>query len=87
MIGFGMAMLYPTLGAAVADVCPPVQRSALLGVYRFWRDFGYAVGTLLMGLLAQRAQVLETTFWLVGIVMLTSGLVVVMWFTGPEVKT
>jgi MFS family permease len=59
MIGFGMAMLYPTLGATVADVSPPAQRSSLLGVYRFWRDFGYAVGALCMGLLAQWAQALE----------------------------
>ena len=79
-IGFGMAMLYPTLGAAVADVSPPAQRSSLLGVYRFWRDFGYAVGALLMGLLAQWAQVLEATFWLVGLAMLASGLIVLVLF-------
>jgi MFS family permease len=80
-IGLGMAMLYPTLGAAVADVSPPAQRSSLLGVYRFWRDFGYAVGALLMGLLAQWSQVLEATFWLVGLAMLASGLVVLLLFT------
>ena len=73
IIGFGMAMLYPTLGAAVADVSPPAQRSTLLGVYRFWRDFGYAVGALSMGLLAQWAQGLNVTFWLVGVAMLLSG--------------
>jgi MFS family permease len=73
VIGFGMAMLYPTLGAAVADVSPPAQRGTLLGVYRFWRDFGYAVGALCMGLLAQWAQGLEITFWLVGVAMLLSG--------------
>jgi MFS family permease len=78
-IGLGMAMLYPTLGAAVADVSPPAQRSSLLGVYRFWRDFGYAVGALLMGLLAQWAQMLEATFWLVGLAMLASGLLVLLW--------
>jgi len=82
MIGFGMAMLYPTLGAAVADVSPPAQRSTLLGVYRFWRDFGYAVGALMMGLLAQWAQVLDVTFWLVGIAMLGSGLIVLLGFKG-----
>ena len=80
MIGFGMAMLYPTLGAAVADVSPPAQRSSLLGVYRFWRDFGYAVGALCMGLLAQWAQALDATFWLVGISMLVSGLLVMLLF-------
>lgn len=73
IIGFGMAMLYPTLGAAVADVSPPAQRGTLLGVYRFWRDFGYAVGALCMGLLAQWAQGLNVTFWLVGVAMLLSG--------------
>lgn len=73
LIGFGMAMLYPTLGAAVADISPPEQRGTLLGVYRFWRDFGYAVGALSMGLLAQWAQGLDATFWLVGIAMLLSG--------------
>ena len=80
IIGFGMAMLYPTLGAAVADVSPPAQRSSLLGVYRFWRDFGYAVGALCMGLLAQWAQALEATFWLVGISMLLSGVLVLLLF-------
>lgn len=85
-IGLGMAMLYPTLGAAVADISPPAQRSSLLGVYRFWRDFGYAVGALLMGLLAQWAQLLETTFWLVGLAMLASGLVVLVLFRTSSVK-
>lgn len=74
LIGFGMAMLYPTLGAAVADMSPPAQRSTLLGVYRFWRDFGYALGALCMGLLVQWAQSLDVTFWWVGLVMLASGL-------------
>lgn len=81
LIGFGMAMLYPTLGAAVADVSPSAQRGTLLGVYRFWRDFGYAVGALAMGLLAQWAQALDVTFWLVGIAMLLSGVWVALAFT------
>lgn len=80
LIGFGMAMLYPTLGAAVADVSPPAHRSTLLGVYRFWRDFGYAVGALSMGLLAQWTQGLDVTFWLVGVAMLLSGAWVALTF-------
>jgi MFS family permease len=72
LIGWGMAMLYPTLGAAVADLSPPAQRSTLLGVYRFWRDLGYAIGALSMGILAQWTQGLEVTFWLVGGAMLVS---------------
>jgi MFS family permease len=74
LMGFGMAMLYPTLGAAVADQCQPKQRAGLLGVYRFWRDFGYAVGALLMGLLAFYTDSVEWPFYFVGVMMFLSGL-------------
>lgn len=73
LIGIGMAMLYPNLGAAVADISPTTQRASLLGIYRFWRDLGYAVGALMMGILAQGSQQLSAPFWLVGIAMLLSG--------------
>lgn len=78
MIGIGMAMLYPTLGAAVADFSPAKQRGTLLGVYRFWRDFGYAVGALTMGLVAQWTQALTSPFWLASIAMMLSGLFVLV---------
>lgn len=48
LAGFGMAMLYPTLGAAVADLAPPASRGALLGAYRCWRDLGYSVGGIVI---------------------------------------
>ena len=69
-----MAMVYPTLGAAVADKSPAAVRGALLGVYRFWRDFGYAVGALVLGVLMQQAQLFEAVFALTGISMVLSGL-------------
>ena len=72
--GIGMAMLYPTLGAAVADHCEPVERAGVLGVYRFWRDFGYAVGALALGLAASLSGAIEAGFWLVGGAMFLSGL-------------
>ncbi len=78
MIGVGMAMLYPTLGAAVADFSPAKQRGTLLGVYRFWRDFGYAVGALTMGLVAQWTQALTAPFLLASIAMILSGLLVLL---------
>lgn len=78
MIGVGMAMLYPTLGAAVADFSPAKQRGTLLGVYRFWRDFGYAVGALTMGLVAQWTQALTAPFWLASAAMILSGLLVLI---------
>ena len=74
LMGFGMAMLYPTLGAAVADVSEPKLRASILGIYRFWRDFGYAAGALLMGALAYYAESVVWPFYLVGISMFLSGL-------------
>lgn len=49
LMGLGMALLYPNLNAAVGDVAPPSRRGAVLGVYRLWRDGGYAVDGLLLG--------------------------------------
>lgn len=53
-LGLGTAMVYPTLLAVVADVAEPHRRGAVTGVYRFWRDLGFAVGAILVGLLADR---------------------------------
>ncbi|MGD9708743.1 MAG: MFS transporter [Halothiobacillaceae bacterium] len=73
VIGAGMAMLYPTLGAAVADLAEPARRASILGIYRFWRDLGYAIGGLALGLTAQWSGGLSAPFWLVGLAMLLSG--------------
>jgi MFS family permease len=58
LLGLGTAMVYPTLLAAVGDVAHPDWRASAVGVYRLWRDSGYAVGALLAGLLADLAGVL-----------------------------
>src|SRR5439155_9408704 len=52
LLGAGTAMVYPTLLAAVGDVAHPRWRASAVGVYRLWRDSGYAVGALLAGALA-----------------------------------
>jgi MFS family permease len=52
LLGAGTALVYPTLIAAVSDVSQPVERAQLVGVYRFWRDFGFVVGAVIAGLLA-----------------------------------
>ncbi|OGO51753.1 MAG: MFS transporter [Chloroflexi bacterium RBG_16_69_14] len=54
VLGVGTAMVYPTLIAVVADVAEPRQRGAITGIYRFWRDLGFAVGAILVGVLADR---------------------------------
>ena len=54
-LGVGTALVYPTLIAAVSDGVQPVERAGVVGVYRFWRDFGFVVGALLAGLVADAA--------------------------------
>ena len=72
--GVGMALLYPTLIAAMGDIAHPSWRGSALGVYRFWRDLGYAIGALSMGLIADASGMLEAGFWLTGFAMAGSGL-------------
>jgi MFS family permease len=50
LLGVGTAMVYPTLIAAVSDVAQPRDRARLVGVYRFWRDFGFVLGALVVGI-------------------------------------
>jgi MFS family permease len=52
LLGLGTALVYPTLLAAISDVAHPEWRASAVGVYRLWRDGGYAVGALLAGILA-----------------------------------
>ena len=54
LLGAGTALVYPTLIAAVSDVAQPVERAQLVGVYRFWRDFGFVVGAVIAGVVADR---------------------------------
>jgi MFS family permease len=52
LLGLGTAMVYPTLLAAIGDVAHPAWRASAVGVYRLWRDLGYALGALIAGLVA-----------------------------------
>jgi MFS family permease len=52
LLGLGTALVYPTLLAAISDVAHPEWRASAVGVYRLWRDGGYAVGALLAGVTA-----------------------------------
>lgn len=52
LLGFGTALVYPTLLAAIGDAVPAIDRSTALGVYRFWRDSGFIVGALMAGAFA-----------------------------------
>lgn len=71
--GLGMAMLYPNLSAAVADQAEASWRASAIGIYRFWRDIGYAVGAAGIGLVAYVVGQIDSAFWFVSLSMLLSG--------------
>jgi MFS family permease len=73
--GVGTAMVYPTLLAVIGDVAHPTWRATSYGVYRLWRDLGYAVGALLAGLIADWLGMAAAIHVIAGLTLL-SGLVV-----------
>ena len=75
LLGLGTAMVYPTLLAAIGDVAHPSWRASAVGVYRFWRDLGFAVGALLAGVVADLFG-LGSAIWVVAAITALSGLVV-----------
>jgi MFS family permease len=75
LLGVGTAMVYPTLLAAIGDVAHPDWRATAVGVYRLWRDAGFAVGALLAGVVADLAG-LTAAVWVVAALTAASGLVV-----------
>jgi MFS family permease len=75
LLGAGTAMVYPTLLAAIGDVAHPSWRASAVGVYRLWRDMGYAVGALLAGLVADRFGLTSAALLIAGMTLI-SGLVV-----------
>jgi MFS family permease len=75
LLGVGTAMVYPTLLAAISDVAYPTWRATSMGVYRFWRDSGYAFGALLSGIIADLLG-LSASISVIAWLTLLSGLLV-----------
>jgi MFS family permease len=75
LLGVGTAMVYPTLLAAIGDVANPTWRASAIGVYRFWRDLGYAVGAVIAGV---TADLLGSggALWIVATLTFISGVIV-----------
>jgi len=88
LLGAGTAMVYPTLLAAVSDVSQPRDRARVVGVYRFWRDFGFVVGALIAGFAADAASP-RTAIAIVAVLTAVSGLVVTAtsWRPRMEART
>ena len=80
LLGIGTAMVYPTLLAAIGDVAHPSWRASSVGVYRLWRDLGYAVGALLAGVTAD-AFGLPAAMWVIAALTFISGIVVALRMT------
>jgi MFS family permease len=80
LLGIGTAMVYPTLLAAIGDVVHPSWRASSVGVYRFWRDLGYAIGALFAGLFAD-ALGLSAAMGMVALLTLLSGVAVAVRMT------
>lgn len=66
LLGLGTAMVYPTLQASISDIAQPEWRASSMGVYRFWRDSGYAFGALFAGFIADMLNI----SWAIGLVAL-----------------
>jgi MFS family permease len=75
LLGAGTAMVYPTLIAAVSDASQPRDRARVVGVYRFWRDFGFVLGALIAGLGADATSA-QTAILIVALLTGASGLFV-----------
>ncbi|WP_240957814.1 MFS transporter [Streptomyces barkulensis] len=85
LLGAGTALVYPTLLAVIGDVAHPAWRARAVGVYRLWRDGGFAVGALLAGALAD-AYGLTAAIWAVAALTAATGVVVAvrMYETHPR---
>src|SRR5438093_1583103 len=75
LLGAGTAMVYPTLIAAVSDASQPRDRARVVGVYRFWRDFGFVLGALIAGIGADATST-QTAILIVAVLTGASGLLV-----------
>ena len=75
LLGAGTAMVYPTLLAAIGDVAHPSWRARSVGIYRLWRDGGFAVGAVLAGVVADVLGI-RTAVWTVAVLTALSGVVV-----------
>lgn len=77
LLGLGTAIVYPTFLAAIAENTHPTQRAQSIGIYRLWRDVGYAFGALLTGILADFWSV-NTAIFAIGILTILSSLIILV---------
>ena len=77
LLGLGTALVYPTFLAAITQNTTPQQRAGSIGVFRLWRDLGYALGALLTGAIADRFGMVEAIGW-TGTITLLSAIIILV---------
>lgn len=77
LMGLGMALLYPSISSAVNDNCDDSWRASAIGIYRFWRDTGYASGAITLGVVTSLFNI-ETGFIFVSFCMILSTLILIL---------
>lgn len=86
LLGIGTAIVYPTFLAAISDYTHPDQRPKSIGIFRLWRDLGYAIGAILTGLIADRFG-LVAPILAIGLLTIASSLIVKFRMSCAEKKT
>jgi MFS family permease len=75
LLGWGTAMVYPTFLATVAENTHPLDRAKSIGIFRLWRDMGYAIGALMTGIIADLFN-METAIGFIGVLTMLSAMVI-----------
>lgn len=75
LLGLGTAFVYPTLLAVIGDVAHPSWRASAIGIYRFWRDLGYAVGALLAGIVADALGITSAILFVAALTFVSGAVV------------
>jgi len=76
-LGLGTAIVYPTFLAGIGDYTHPQQRAASIGVFRLWRDSGYAFGAILTGIIADTMGILSSVGVIAGLTIVSSFIILI----------
>jgi len=75
LLGLGTAMVYPTFLATVAENTHPLDRAKSIGVFRLWRDMGYAVGAIVTGIIADRLNLNAAILFIAVLTFVSGGII------------
>jgi MFS family permease len=84
-LGLGTALVYPTFLATIAENTNPVDRAGSIGVFRLWRDLGYAIGAIITGVIADVFNI-NTAILFIAVLTLISGVILKLRMQHEDVK-